>query len=735
MIAPTEAWVEAENYDESVSATNGAHVTDLLWARQVEVGSGRVFYATARRLETPLAVQHESQWRLDLDARRSRLTLHWLRIVRGGEKIDQLKRERMRLMQRETQLEHHVIDGSWTLLVVLEDVRPGDVIEAGYTVEWAHPIRPEGCEVFFVVPPQAKVARFRLVVSSEATRGDLCWKASADAPAMREETREDGRRRWVWEGEQLVPREPEPNQPTTFLDYIWVQVSDLSDWAELATRTELAWSVKNDVTGIEEASVVFAKPEKVDAEAILGLVRHVQDGFRYLSMDLETSGWIPSAPGVVARRRHGDCKDLAWLVATVLKSWGVKSRPVLVGTGLRERVASLLPMAMLFNHAIVEVEWAGATRWFDLTCRDMGGGFGEQVVGWFGQGLVIDGEGGGLVAQPGKRIGGRYDMRETILLDTTRNGTSVVEVRLRVEGWHADNLRRSRLAQGTENFTKERDEQTRLRYGHTRRMGELLWRDDRDGNVCELVEVFELSGSVYPGERGKRALFDVPPSLIVQIFPLPNEGARRGPWDMPFPFEVAHEVQVKTASLGVGSRPRRRWSEIEFEAIVEGSRIRGAWVNRTRLVVGSPEVSVERLPIFRKRMEEVFRELGWRLYLPWGQARGRRGDGFGELAEPRAELITGASVSTAGSVRAVLQPSASDRAAETSGAEEGARLVSLQKSRRRRRSTVSRRSDDKGHGEIKNSGSKRFGGLVLLVALALAVVLVVTLVRGCISAS
>lgn len=645
-IAPTPAWVDAEPYDASLRAKDGAHVTQLLWARQVDATAGRSFHATALRLETPLAVQHESQWKLNLDGRRSRLTLHWLRLVRGETKIDQLKREHMRLMQRETQLEHHVIDGSWTLLVVLEDVRPGDVIEAGYSSEGVHPVRPEGCEVFFVVPPAMNVGRWRLSVLSETARAGLHWKTSDDAPAPREESLEGGRRRWAWEGAQAAPREPEPNLPSSYLDYTWVQVSDLTDWAELAGRVDQVWAEQNRGDGALDAQA-FAKPETVDAAAILGLVRQVQDGFRYLSMDLETGGWIPSPPAAVARRRHGDCKDLAWLAATVLRGWGVGARPVLVATGLRERVSALLPAAILFNHAILEVEWAGEARWFDLTCRDLGGDFSKQAVGWFGQGLVIDGARGGLRVQPGKRSGGKYELKETVLLDTGRSGVSLVEIRLRTEEWHADNLRRAWLARGAEEFAREREEQAQRRYGRARRLGELRWRDDRARNVWELVETFEIGEVVDLGEGGERALFDVPVNLVVQSFLLPEDKPRRGPWDMPYPMEVAHEIVVKSPSLGLGSGPRRRWSEPEFEATLEGSRVKGMWTNRVRFRVGMAEIPAERVAGYRRRLGGLFRDLSWRLYLPWGQPRGRRGEGFGELGEVSVELVQGARLESA----------------------------------------------------------------------------------------
>src|SRR5690606_37144764 len=100
----------------------------------------------------------------------------------------------------------------------------------------------------------------------------------------------------------------------------------------------------------------LAKPERVDAEAIIALITHLQADFRYFDGELQACGWRPSSPRVLAVRRHGDGKDLVWLATTVLRNWGVKARPILVGKGLREKIAGLLPMSTLLDHAVLEVE-------------------------------------------------------------------------------------------------------------------------------------------------------------------------------------------------------------------------------------------------------------------------------------------------------------------------------------------------------------------------------------------
>ena len=97
-LSPPDRWVEELTYERNIPAKSRDHITNLLWERQVEVEKGISFHRTAVRLETGLAVQHQSQWRLDLDLRNQHLSLHWLRVIRGGNTSDQLQRERLRLM-------------------------------------------------------------------------------------------------------------------------------------------------------------------------------------------------------------------------------------------------------------------------------------------------------------------------------------------------------------------------------------------------------------------------------------------------------------------------------------------------------------------------------------------------------------------------------------------------------------------------------------------------------------
>jgi TonB family protein len=434
-----------------------------------------------------------------------------------------------------------------------------------------------------------------------------------------EEKLPDARVRWSWQGQQATPRDEEPNQPSTFLDCVWVQVSDLNGWQPLSNRLAEVWHQAAPGPDLLQFPG-FARPAEVNDAAVHQLIRHIQDEFRYLSVDLESGGWIPAPPAVVAQRRFGDCKDLVWLASSVLRAWGVTTRPILVATGLRGRVQDLRPMALLFNHAVLEVEIGGHTRWFDMTSRHQGGNFASQSMPWYGAGLPVD-FGASLRPQPGTRARGIYAVRETIELDTRRGEPSIVEICVCAEGWNADQLRSTRVAQGADEFARERLVHTRRRYGKAERIGALEWRDDRDRNVCELAEAFEVREVIYPGEGNQRALFDVPANLLIQMLSVPEQKKRRGPWDLPHSFEARHEVRIKARSMGAAPRNRQRWVCSEFAGTLEDSREAGVWKKTIRLSVNSDEVGPDRIDEYRRVLDQFLLATTWRLYLPWNESR------------------------------------------------------------------------------------------------------------------
>src|SRR5208283_3402640 len=126
-IGPVPAWVVSCPFDANFKAKGASKVTHLLHSRQIQAGNRQTHYHLAMRLETMQAVQRQSQWQLQFEPRTQLVTLHWIKIRRGNQEFDHTNLGKIRLLQREEGLERFVIHGWCTLLLLLEDVRPGDI--------------------------------------------------------------------------------------------------------------------------------------------------------------------------------------------------------------------------------------------------------------------------------------------------------------------------------------------------------------------------------------------------------------------------------------------------------------------------------------------------------------------------------------------------------------------------------------------------------------------------------
>ena len=146
---PIPSWVNECSFDSDFKSGTEAAITFLLFDTQLHAERREAFIHQAIRLEKMEAVQHWSQWRLQFEPKSQLITMHLLKIRRGDVEINQLNIEKAHLLQREEGLERFVIHGWFTFLMILEDVRPGDILEFSYTIESQPRLSPGTWQLFF----------------------------------------------------------------------------------------------------------------------------------------------------------------------------------------------------------------------------------------------------------------------------------------------------------------------------------------------------------------------------------------------------------------------------------------------------------------------------------------------------------------------------------------------------------------------------------------------------------
>jgi hypothetical protein len=285
------AWVLPCSYSTDFKAKTSGAVTHLLMDRQVQAEMHQMYVHMAVRLETMQAVQQHSQWRLEFLPLTQTILIHSVKIRRDNIEVECAKLDRIHFLQREAGLEGFMINGGITLLLLLEDVRPGDILEWSYTVENKPRLMPRSYSGWFPSGEGIQIGKYHLSVRFADVR-QLRWKSSSpDLTPV--ENRHDGEVNWVWLRESFTSPEPEDRTPQWCLSYPWIQISDCPDWKTVANAFSEAW--KKEMVSDELTAIVqqVTNDEPDIARQVNRAIQLVQDEMRYLSVNLELGGQVP----------------------------------------------------------------------------------------------------------------------------------------------------------------------------------------------------------------------------------------------------------------------------------------------------------------------------------------------------------------------------------------------------------------------------------------------------------
>jgi hypothetical protein len=626
-MGPVPGWVDSCPFRIDFKAKEAGHVTYLLLDQQIHARLRQTYFHVALRLDTMQAVQDESPWRLDFDPRHQQITLHSIKTWRGGAQFDHANLSSARVVDR--QAAGSTQQDRLALLLMLEDIRPGDVLEWCYTVESRTLLLPEHCASIFTLPAGAPVGKFYFSLLFNPSR-PMRWRSSVpEWQPVRKQN--NGEVLWIWTRDNYPGLRPEENTPDWHIAHPWIQVSDCPDWGTIAAAFAEAWKEEEEDATVREIAGEIAAGEGSLVEQTERAIQMVQDEYRHLAVNWELDGQPPMPPGVVARRRYGDCKDLSFLLAHLLKRLGVPARLVLVNTVLRKSIAELLPAPGVFNHLLVECQVGGETRWVDATLKGQGGGSLNQIIDNYGAGLPIAGSSSHLIEPPSGSVwNSALDLKESILLDTS-GAWSRLAVVVAARGSHAEALRQELESEGLEALAKKRLRLCADRFIRARRVGPLEYRDDRAANEFFLAEIFEIKDFLTLDPESKWYKLDLTNDYAASFLKEPDAGPRRAPFALPHPCNIVHTIELHSVALSPAIVQKR---SIESGCLCF-TRLRktlaGYWTMKLTLSTLADAVPPGSLDEHRETIREIRAQSAWSILVPPGDPRpDQRGD-FGAL--------------------------------------------------------------------------------------------------------
>jgi hypothetical protein len=367
-VAPPSKWVVPVAINNQFNLDTPDPSVGLRWVlveKQINAGSDERFFRWVGQILTPAGVIKGSHIAMPYDPTYESLTMHWVRIRRGTNILNQLDSSRIQTAQPGPGGPDFLFTSEKLATLLLDGVRPGDLIDYAYSIDGSNPALngmftdrvpvqyPDPVEHLFtrLLWPSAR----KLYVQNHDTQ---IYPATASRSNMVE---------FTWDAAKVPGVRLEPPIPIWYNPYPWVQLSEYQKWSEVNE-----WALKMFATNnapspefarqIDEWNQLPSQEERARA-ALNFMQEHVGN----VGPENPAPAYLPATPSMIFGRRFGDSKDKSWLLVTMLRALGIDAFPVLVNTQARQTIAQLHPSPVIFDHVIVEATVDNLSYYLDST--------------------------------------------------------------------------------------------------------------------------------------------------------------------------------------------------------------------------------------------------------------------------------------------------------------------------------------------------------------------------------
>lgn len=524
------AWVRMVKPDAVPSTLPAAPVHVVLLDRQTRLPDPKSlavhwFSRSIRQVNDSSGLEAASRVEFEFDPSTQKLEVHTIALWRGGQRIDKLEPARIKLLQREQQLEQQMLDGRLTASLVIDDLRVGDQLELAYSVIGGNPVfEGKFADTDWSVSSMGPVVLYQYRLLAPAVREVRHQVDPAVVEVVATPPGADGLRETLFRRRGVPAFRYDVLSPTAQYLKEQVQLSEYADWAEVSRWGErLFASAARPGTAVAEAAAKLRDAAPDAASRVRGALDLVQKEVRYFGTEIGPYTHQPASAEQVLAQRFGDCKDKVSLLATLLASLEVPATPVLVSQRYQDGVARMLPSPLAFDHVIAAVELDGKTLLLDATRGLQTGPVAERVAFGYGHGLTL---------RAGTAALGPLPTSAGVLLSETEDRFTVgdfsqpmaLESRQTLYGDLAENLRSARANLPSAELEQAVAAEYLRVYPAARADGPVQIEEVPDRNAVTIVQRLRLEESWrFPEQR--RLTADYAYSSLMSVLRLPDQNA------------------------------------------------------------------------------------------------------------------------------------------------------------------------------------------------------------------
>ena len=391
-IAKVPAWVTTNVVDYGSTlldkyAADG--YIDVGYEIQVSLASQSEYVRHSKKIISQAGVQNGSQISIVFNPSYQQLFFHAIRIIRNGETINKLQLSNIKTVHQEKELNNFIYNGTLNALLILEDVRKGDVIEWSYTLQGFNPIfknkYAEDFSLQYGVPMYN--IYYKLVVPKERMVKIKNFNTKME-PVI---STVDGAQVYEWKTYNVPPLVRQDYTPSWFSPYASILVSEYTSWKEVNNWAMELFPMKAELGAALQKMITEIKAKhNSDEQRASAALRFVQDDIRYMGIEMGINSHKPASPAKVFAQRFGDCKEKSYLLCVMLRAMNIEACPVLINSDGKKATDSLLPAPTAFDHVTVRVKLDNDYYWLDPTIAYQRGNIKNLFYPDYQKGLVID---------------------------------------------------------------------------------------------------------------------------------------------------------------------------------------------------------------------------------------------------------------------------------------------------------------------------------------------------------
>jgi transglutaminase-like putative cysteine protease len=542
-IQPVPAWVVPHEPDlKAVPAADesGGYYYQLI-DTQENLALKESFVHYAYTFLTTEGVQEMADLSVDFDPAYQTLAFHELVIHRGGKVINKLHARDLHTIQREQSMDRYLYDGSLSVVLNVQDVRVGDVLEYSFTRKGTNPVFNGHYSewIYFDLNVAYDKLHRRLVFPTEKKMYAKYFNGE-----VKPDIQQKGKlTEYIWTLAHGKQFSGDDNQPYWFETNRSVALTDFENWADVAQ-----WAHEHfRVSPTEREALKKYLDGQFDGtrkdEILQKAIRFVQDEVRYLGFESGRNSHKPHSPLSVYEQRFGDCKDKSLLLCTILQQYDIEAYPMLVNTSLRGHTSEQLPAANIFDHCVVEVWHEGKPLYVDPTISNQGGTLGGLYFPSYGEGLIIRDTTTTLVKLP-LPVPSEVTEEQTFTMED-HAGSANLTVRTTYTGNEADRQRSDFASSTLSGTQKSYLDFYANNYPDIEVADTLTITDNREENTFVVLEKYKIPTFWKPdGADASKKLGDFYAQTMKTYFNISKSSNRSTPYRLTYPLNFHHRIRA-----------------------------------------------------------------------------------------------------------------------------------------------------------------------------------------------